>query len=228
MRTTWLAVILFPIVAASAPNAQGPTGTAPEPIGFTVQSLQSLASGLTRELAVKLAESELWRRAFVRCSPSLDSHDSTAPVRLGEIKTESGTDPRDPYLKFTARFACGLSDAPDLHRRLGSAEQVILGRVVGVKPVPDQGPISSHRESWQIATLEVLEGLKGGASPHSKVDVRFQASEDIMWVGWPKLHVGQDGVFLLQRGKAGLSVESPLDVHPWAQYQDVWSVLHSP
>jgi hypothetical protein len=225
MRGSWLALVFIPAVASSAPNATTPP---PKPVGFTVQSVRSLANGIPRELAVQLAESELWRKAFVRCSPSLDSHDPIAPLRLGEVKIEPGTDPNNPYIKVTGSFECGPQDAPDLGRRLTSAEQVILGRVVSVKPAGDNGPISEHRPIWQIATLEVQEALKGNASPGSNVDVVFQASMDVAWVGWPKLHAGQDGVFLLQRDKMGLSVQSPLDVHPRAQYHDIWSVLHSP
>lgn len=223
MRTTWLALLFsVPLAATGAP------ATAPAtPLGFTVQSLQTVTAALPRPAAEQLAESALWRQAFVRCSPALDSAEGPEPLRIGDPKVELGGTTKDPWIKVTQRFECGLANAPDLAQRMASAKHVVLGRVLAVKPIADSGPISEHRAIWQTATIEVLEDLKGVAKPTSKLDVTFQASQDVAWYPWPKLHAGQEGIFVLQSGKTGLVVESPLDVHPRSQYQDMWQVVNT-
>lgn len=223
MRTTWLTLLMtVPLAATGAP------ATAPAtPLGFTVQSLQTVTAALPRPAAEQLAESALWRQAFVRCSPALDKADIAAPIRVGDAKIEAGGTTKDPWIKVTQRFECGIGNAPDLAQRMASAKHVVLGRVVAVKPVASSGPISEHSPIWNIATLEVQEDLQGGAKATAKLDVYFQASQDVAWFNWPKLHVGQDGVFVLQSEKMGLVVESPLDVHPTTHYQDMWQILRT-
>lgn len=204
-------VLALPLTASAAP--------------FTVQSLQNITAAVPRATAEQLAESELWREAYVRCSPWLATTDATAPIRLGAPKAVPGMNGGVPYLKVTARFECGLFATPDLKQRLDHAREVIVGRVVAVRPAAKTGPISEHDPDTHIATVEISESLKGSAT--KKIDVRFQASTDIRWFTSPKLHVGQDGVFLLQPTSAGLELESQLDVHPLAQRGDIWSVLHA-
>lgn len=211
MRSFLTALIFaLPLTAGAAP--------------FTVQSLQNVTAAVPRATAEQLAESELWRQAYVRCSPWLATTDATAPIRLGPPKVTPGTNGGVAFLKVTASFACGLGAAPDLKERLASARDVVVGRVVAIRPVAKTGPISEHDPDTHIATIEITESLKGSAT--RKIDVQFQASMDIAWFRSPKLHVGQDGVFVLQPSSGGLAVESPLDVHPTAQRGDIWQVLH--
>ena len=223
MRTTWLTILMtVPLAATGAP------ATAPAtPLGFTVQSLQNVTAALPRPAAEQLAESALWRQAFVRCAPALDSAEGPEPLRIGDPKVELGGTTKDPWIKVTQRFECGLTNAPDLAQRMASAKHVVLGRVVAVRAAAATGPISEHRASWQIATLDVQEDLAGAAKPGSQLEVYFQASQDVVWFNWPKLHAGQQGIFVLQPGKTGLVVESPLDVHPATQYQDMWQTLRT-
>ena len=212
MRSLLAALILaLPLTSGAAP--------------FTVQSLENLTAAVPRATAEQLAESELWREAYVRCSPWLATTDTTAPIRLGSPKVEPGTNGGVAFVKVTARFECGLFAAPDLKERLASARDVVVGRVVAIRPVAKTGPISEHDPDTHIATIEITESLKGAAT--KQLDVRFQASMDVAWFGSPKLHVGQDGVFLAQPARGGLEIESPLDVHPTAQRGDLWSVLHA-
>src|SRR5438270_12959153 len=104
MRLPHLVSLLMftPLVANAVP---------PQP-GFTLQSLQNVTSAVPRPAAIQLAESALWRDAFVRCG--------TDPIRLSDPRIEPGMNGKDPYLKVTARFECWLGDARDLakHRAI--------------------------------------------------------------------------------------------------------------
>jgi hypothetical protein len=210
MRSILSALVLaLPLTASAAP--------------FTVQSLQNVTSTVPRATAEQFAQSELWREAYVRCSPWLATKDYSAPLLLHAPKVEPGMNGKDPYIKVTASFECG-NGAPDLKQRLASAQEVIVGSVIGIRPVAKTGPISEHDPDMQIATINIIESLEGSAC--KQIEVRFAASTDVAWFGSPKLHVGQEGVFLAQPGSDGLVLQSPLDVHPTAQRGDIWNVLN--
>jgi hypothetical protein len=213
MRTTFVILLFFVPVSA---------GGAPAPSTFTVQALQNVSATVPRATAEQLAESELWREAYVRCSPWLAGDDGNAPVRLDAPKVEPGLNGKDPYIKMTAHFQCGL----DLKARAATAAQVIFGRVARIQPVANKGPISEHDPVWKLATIEVYEALKGNASPNSKIDVYFASSTDVAWFAAPKLVVGEQGVWLLQPNTPGPALLSSLDAHPAVQKGLIWSVLH--
>lgn len=201
-------LFLAPISATAAPPAQP---------GFTLQSLQNVTASVPRAAAVQLAESALWRDAFIRCSD---------PIRLTDPKVEPGMSGTDPYLKVTARFECGLTNTPDLATNLAAAHHVIVGHVVSVKPAGIKEPISEHMANWQIATIEVRESFKGGAAPGTKLAVYVAASTDVMWYAKPHFHAGQDGVWVLHDGKLGLMAPEQLDFHPLDHRNTIWSLLN--
>jgi hypothetical protein len=217
MRTGFVILLFFvPITAGGAP--------APS-TKFTVQTLQNVTATVPRATAEQLAESELWREAYVRCSPWLADDGANAPVRLDTPKVEPGLNGKDPYIKMTAHFQCGAG-GPDLKARAATAAQVIFGRVASIQPVANKGPISEHDPVWKVATIEVYEALKGNAAPNSKIDVYFASSTDVAWFAAPKLVVGEQGVWLLQPNSPGPALLSSLDAHPAAQKGLIWSVLH--
>ncbi|MDQ6904899.1 MAG: hypothetical protein M3139_18050 [Bacteroidota bacterium] len=112
------------------------------------------------------------------------------------------------------------SDA-DLKDRIDSAEIGVVGKVTKVQKasVPDMPlsltatkskakskkddplttKISEHDPNWHQATIKVDEVLKG---PKSKKDVKvlFPKSDDVRWYKVAKFDVGQQGVWLLQKG----------------------------
>jgi len=215
MRTTFVILLFFVPITA---------GAAPAPTKFAVQAVQNVTATVPRATAEQLAESALWREAFVRCSPWL-ADDATAPIRLDAPKVEPGPSGKDPYIKVTASFQCGAGGA-DLKARAATAAQVIFGRVASIQPVAGKGVISEHDPVWKLATIEVYEALKGNAAPNSKIDVYFASSTDVAWFAAPKLVVGEQGVWLLQANNPGPALLSSLDAHPAAQKGLIWSVLH--
>jgi hypothetical protein len=201
-------LVLAPSVASALPPVQP---------GFTLQSLQNVTATVPRAAAVQLAESALWRDAFIRCSD---------PIRLTDPKVEPGMNGADPYLKVTARFQCGLTNTPDLATHLAGARHVIVGHVVSVKPAGIKEAISEHMANWQIATSEVRESFKGGATAGTKLAVYFAASTDVMWFGKPRFLAGQDGIWVLQNGTPGLMAPEQLDFHPLDHHNTIWSLLN--
>ncbi len=187
MRTIFVGLLFSVPVAVAQPT---PSAT------FTVQSLQNVTATMPRAAAERLGESQLWREAYVRCSPWL-AGDAMAPIRVDAPKVEPGLNGADAYIKMTANFRCG-SGSPDLKARAAAAGQVIFGRVAKIEPVANTGPISEHDPVWKRATIEVFEALKGTASPGSKLAVYFASSNDVAWFTAPKLVVGEPGVWLLQ------------------------------
>jgi hypothetical protein len=92
----------------------------------------------------------------------------------------------------------------DLRSSLNSADIVIVGRVKRIEEpnatelLRKRQRISEHQPYWQEAIIEVQETLKG-APAMATVVVRFPLSMDVMWAGFPKFRVGQEGTFLLQQ-----------------------------
>jgi hypothetical protein len=113
------------------------------------------------------------------------------------------------------------SDA-DLKDRINSAELGVVGKVTKVEKanVPDTPlslsankskatsnkneplttKISEHDPNWHEATIKVDEVLKGSKSKKD-VKVLFPKSDDVRWYKVAKFEVGQQGVWLLQKGK---------------------------
>lgn len=88
--------------------------------------------------------------------------------------------------------------------RLRSAEAVIVGRVVAIKPLREsRGGPSEHDPDWAVAQVLVLRTLKGQpkvrqCSQGRCVEVAFAQSDDIRWFRSPKLMVGGDDILLLR------------------------------
>lgn len=60
--------------------------------------------------------------------------------------------------------------------------------------------ISEHDPNWHEATIQVDEVVKGG-NDAKEVKVLFPKSDDVRWYKIHKFQVGQQGIWLLQKGK---------------------------
>lgn len=105
--------------------------------------------------------------------------------------------------------------ARDLLIRAATADAVVSGRVVSVRvpadvvaarasAVPGQPQlprnISEHDPDWRIAEVQVDQVHKGSHEGKT-AEVRFPSSNDVMWHYAPKLHTGNEGVFILHKSQ---------------------------
>jgi len=116
--------------------------------------------------------------------------------------------------------AAGAAAAPvarhedhQLRRSLDAADLVVTGTVSAVRttaaPAVAAGGaaaprhrISEHDAIWHEAVIDVTAVHKGQAA-QKQIVVRFPSSNDVRWRFHPKFRAGQDGIFLLKRGKGG-------------------------
>jgi hypothetical protein len=148
-----------------------------------------------------------------------------------------------------SRATAKLQELTDkaLRESIQSVEMVVVGRVKEIRAAsaveltPNEQRISEHNPEWQEAIVEVQEMLKGPAGI-SEIVVRFPASQDIMWVGYPKLKTGQESTLLLRQDQisgaskatlGGQSVTAYMaitrkDVLQKADSQSVKRVLNTP
>jgi hypothetical protein len=85
--------------------------------------------------------------------------------------------------------------------RLDSAAMAVAGTVVKVGPRPvETTHISEHNPDWYEATVKVDEVIKGKKGTN-EVRVLFPNSDDVRWHKVRKFVEGEQGIWLLQRGK---------------------------
>jgi hypothetical protein len=108
----------------------------------------------------------------------------------------------------------------DLREHVADADLIVRGRVASVALPRARGagtapPISEHAALWREAVIDVDQVAKG-KRPSKRVTVRFPSSSDVRWAKVPKLHPGQEGLFLLHGagGGAGYTLLHPQDVQP--------------
>jgi hypothetical protein len=116
--------------------------------------------------------------------------------------------------KVTAQLQEGAYK--ELQQSIESADIVIVGHVKRIQPptvaalAPERQMVSEHNPDWQDAIIEVQSALKGAAdSP--EVVVRFPASMDVMWAGYPKFKEGQEGTFILHQDRVSGSPAATLE-----------------
>lgn len=102
-----------------------------------------------------------------------------------------------------------------LAARVEGAATVVVAKVVRIEnPKPKRS--SEHAPDLAPARLEVRSALKGQAK--GTLSVWFARSGDEAWVMSPKLHVGEEAIFLVHAAEKGLPagnyVLHPLDVQP--------------
>jgi hypothetical protein len=89
----------------------------------------------------------------------------------------------------------------ELQARLDSAEMGVVGKVANVVK-SDRGPthISEHDPNWHEATIDVDEVVKGKKNV-KRVTVLFPQSDDIRWFKVAKYKPGQQGIWIMQKGR---------------------------
>jgi hypothetical protein len=119
-----------------------------------------------------------------------------------------------------------------LQQRLAEAEVAVTGTVSSIS-VPEQrpsGPISEHNPEYREATIDIASVEKGDP-PQDRIKVVYAASDDVEWRNTPTFHVGQSGIFLLNKqeirvlGTEEYAALSPLDHYPPEQIDFVRSQL---
>jgi hypothetical protein len=132
-----------------------------------------------------------------------------------------------------SEVASAIAAGPDrkLAAWLDKAEMVVAGVVEAVSEADVVEPISEHAPEWKKATMRV-ESLDGRLSA-SQVEVLFPGSDESVFEATPKLNPGQEGVFVLHRGKGpfappdALTILDPRDVHPPSARDRIRQLLQS-
>jgi len=87
-----------------------------------------------------------------------------------------------------------------LKNKFNKAEYIVVGQVKSVRNVNTKQAvlISEHSPNWKVATLEIQEVLKGKLSK-KRIDIFYSNSIDVHWYKSPKLNLGLQGIFILNR-----------------------------
>jgi hypothetical protein len=158
--------------------------------------------------------------------------ESIAVREVGHVEGRVGDDQ-------TAELAALSPGTPEnrtrrLRRRLAEAEVAVIGTVSSIS-VPEQrpsGPISEHNPEYREATIDI-DSVEKGDPPQDRIKVVYAASDDVEWQNTPTFHVGQSGIFLLNKqeiralGTEEYAALSPLDHYPPEQIDFVRSHLES-
>jgi len=159
-------------------------------------------------------------------------------IAVDAVDYSTASDKREVISKATAEMA--TAEDASLKERLDSAEAAVVGKVTKIEKKEDPPKrvslaadttetthISEHDPNWHEATIRVDETLKG-ISDAKEVKVAFPKSDDARWYGIPKFREGQEGVWLLQKGKAqntrGLS---PKIIAAIPEDENVLTTLHA-
>jgi hypothetical protein len=151
---------------------------------------------------------------------------SIAVQEIGHVEGRVGDD-------HAAELAALSPGTPEnrtlrLQQRLADADVVVVGTVSNIS-VPEQrprGPITEHNPEYREATIDV-HAVEKGDPPPDRVKVVYSASDDVEWRNTPTFHVGQSGIFLLNKQEIrALETEeyaalSPLDYYPAEQIDSV-------
>lgn len=98
-----------------------------------------------------------------------------------------------------------------------AADAVVLGRVVKLEKAVDTG-FSEHDPDWWKATLDVHHVEHGDLQP-GEVEVLYPNSLDVRWHRAPKLHAGQEGIWVLHATEGALREAAPYSVEAPEDYQ---------
>ena len=161
-----------------------------------------------------------------------------APQSSAGISPAAETGASTPTQGELAQARKEVSDA-QLQARIQKADMVVVGRVTAIRPgaVRAAGPgpnrvLSEHDPDWQEAIVQIESAIKG-AQDGQEIVVRFPGSMDVAWHGAPKLKVGQEGTFVLQRDTLSGSPKATLagaevDAYIAGSRQDVLAKNEAP
>jgi hypothetical protein len=162
------------------------------------------------------------------------------PINYGKLMTarEDGElAPPEDLKTFSGALARADQAASDrkLRELLDSAETVVVARVVRAAELIGARRPSEHDPAWSLAVIEVERVLK--SEPRTN-NVLFAGSDDIRWFHSPKLHAGDEGIFLLRHDTKNLvrpgetpSVDAyilidPADFRPLSEEERIVALLH--
>lgn len=153
---------------------------------------------------------------------------------LAELEHHPAETPGSALAGRVAGARAAVADQ-ELQDHLATADVVVSGRVVDVRPPPAEAvlapgpetPVSEHDPQWAQAVIAVDSVVKG-EQPAGETVVLFASSMDIAWRRAPKFAVGDEGVYLLHSvepaaegapalrpgGPTVLVALDPLDVQP--------------
>lgn len=177
---------------------------------------------------LRVQPTDVGSRAEVRIE-RIDDKPAAVSLRAGQIVTVLAAEPQAFELDQLRRFVTEpviygdrltvrlLSAGPavlaigPLEQALRTAEIVVTGKVVEIRPAPRAAfaatlRVTEHDPQWHDAVVEI-QTINKGTPAMIRVDgkrqivVRFAKSMDVRFYRMPKFTLGQEGVFLLQGDK---------------------------
>jgi hypothetical protein len=134
-------------------------------------------------------------------------------VAVREVERRDPSAQTDTLLARIPEFELDMGSRP-LAERVGGAEAVIIGKVVGLREESRKGFRSEHDPDWWVATVQVTSSVRGRKLEGS-VEVLFANSRDIAWYESPKFRAGNFGIISLRKEKvADLEKEYYVATHP--------------
>jgi len=200
--------------AATMPVVQVTDRTAVVRVDEVLYPTKTLADFTSKEITVQLKEPQQLRageRAVFFTQGGIFGK-SMAVLEVGHLEVSEVQVLR----RRVAEIAVTKANE-DLQRRMASAEVVLVGKVLSVKPakLAQRGPITEHDPDWYEAEIEV-HSAKKGQLPGRTVLVLFSNSEDVMWDRAPKLKEGQEGAWILHKNEV-----------KWPGIEDRYTCLNS-
>jgi hypothetical protein len=124
--------------------------------------------------------------------------DSLAVIEVGHTERLSAE-------AFPNQLAASRQRVADdaLRSDIASADAIVAGTVVAVRPANIRHIGSEHDPDWYEAEI-TAESVEKGTVPGHTVTVLFPNSEDVIWQSAPKFKQGQQGVWLLHRNQQKL------------------------
>jgi hypothetical protein len=125
---------------------------------------------------------------------------------------------------LVARARRALEDE-DLRARLSGAVLVLSGRVAEIRQGQEPAiGASEHDPAWNKARLEPKTVIAGPPAS-GEVILAFPGSDDVAWREAPRPRVGQEAIWILHTGEAGLTALDPLDVQPLSEASRIVRLL---
>lgn len=125
--------------------------------------------------------------------------DSMAVVEIGHTAGRPSANQLRDQLAVTRQKVA--DDA--LRSDIASADAIVAGTVVTVKPANIRHIGSEHDPDWYEAEIKA-ESVEKGSLPGHTVTVLFPNSKDVIWQSAPKFKQGQQGIWLLHRNQQKL------------------------
>lgn len=143
----------------------------------------------------------------------------TTPILFGETMAarEVGRvevpDDHEALQEMIARVTAEMREE-EVRVHVRSADAIVRGRVLSVRRVSEATALtaSEHDPDWWAAVVHVIRSIKGDHK--GEITVRYPNSHDIRWHRAPKLHEGQEGIFMLHRDGEDVGGVTLVLIHP--------------